>query len=84
MATTTTTNHSVAFGIGSGFIPTHDCDVPAAAPRNTLNMNSFLTMFLAQLQNQDPTNPMQSYELASQLAQFTTVQQLSQATSPFG
>ena len=38
-------------------------------------------MFLTQLQNQDPTNPMQSYELASQLAQFTTVEQLSQATT---
>jgi flagellar basal-body rod modification protein FlgD len=38
-------------------------------------------MFLAQLQNQDPTNPMQSYELAAQLAQFTTVQLLTQANT---
>ena len=43
-----------------------------------------MTLFLAQLQNQDPTNPMQSYELAAQLAQFTTVQELSQATTLLG
>jgi flagellar basal-body rod modification protein FlgD len=43
-----------------------------------------MTLFLTQLQNQDPTNPMQSYELASQLAQFTTVQQLQQATTQLG
>jgi flagellar basal-body rod modification protein FlgD len=43
-----------------------------------------MTLFLAQLQNQDPTNPMQSYELAAQLAQFTTVQELSQAATLLG
>jgi flagellar basal-body rod modification protein FlgD len=43
-----------------------------------------MTLFLAQLQNQDPTNPMQSYELAAQLAQFTTVQELSQASTLLG
>ncbi|MDR3570046.1 MAG: flagellar hook capping FlgD N-terminal domain-containing protein [Syntrophobacteraceae bacterium] len=48
---------------------------------NTLNQSDFLTLFTAQLQNQDPTNPMQSYELASQLAQFTTVEQLTQVSS---
>jgi flagellar basal-body rod modification protein FlgD len=43
-----------------------------------------MTLFLAQLQNQDPTNPMQSYELAAQLAQFTTVQELSQSSTLLG
>ncbi len=60
-------------GIGSGSSGT--------TPANTLNEQDFLTLFTAQLQNQDPTNPMQSYQLASQLAQFTTVEQLTQATS---
>lgn len=45
---------------------------------NPMNMNSFLTMFTTQLQYQDPTNPLQSYELAAQLAQFSTVSELSQ------
>jgi flagellar basal-body rod modification protein FlgD len=38
-------------------------------------------MFLTQLQCQDPTNPMQSYELAAQLAQFSTVAQLTTANT---
>jgi flagellar basal-body rod modification protein FlgD len=42
-----------------------------------LNMNSFLTMFATQLQYQDPTNPLQSHELAAQLAQFSTVEKLT-------
>lgn len=49
--------------------------------KNQLDMKAFLTMFITQLQYQDPTNPMQSYELASQLAQFSSVEQLNQANS---
>ncbi|MFS2224023.1 flagellar hook assembly protein FlgD [Pantoea sp. B65] len=35
--------------------------------------SSFLTLLVAQLQNQDPTNPMENSELTSQLAQINTV-----------
>ncbi len=79
---TTTTPTAVASmpGIGSQFIPTST----SSTSSNSMNEQSFLTLFLAQLQNQDPTSPMQSYELASQLAQFTTVEQLSQATTNLG
>lgn len=67
-------------GIASQFLqPTNTSSSSTSA--STLNENDFLTLFTTQLQNQDPTNPMQSYELASQLAQFTTVEQLTQATS---
>ncbi|MEJ5300798.1 MAG: flagellar hook assembly protein FlgD [Thermodesulforhabdaceae bacterium] len=44
-----------------------------------LDLNAFLTMFTTQLEHQDPLNPMQSYELAAQLAQFSTVEQLIRA-----
>lgn len=44
-----------------------------------LDMKAFLTMFTTQLEHQDPLNPMQSYELAAQLAQFSTVEQLIRA-----
>lgn len=44
-----------------------------------LDMEAFLTMFTTQLEHQDPLNPMQSYELAAQLAQFSTVEQLIRA-----
>jgi flagellar basal-body rod modification protein FlgD len=43
----------------------------------TLDKDAFMKMFLAQLQNQDPLNPMDSTQLAAQMAQFTSVEQLS-------
>jgi flagellar basal-body rod modification protein FlgD len=42
-----------------------------------LDMNAFLRMFTTQLKYQDPTNPLESYELAAQLAQFSTVEKLT-------
>ena len=48
---------------------------------NRIDMNGFLNLFLTQLENQDPTNPLESYELAAQLAQFSTVEQLSQVNA---
>ncbi len=86
MSTTATTSTSSAqspFGIGSG-LGTAPGVTSSNSSSNSLNANSFMTLFLAQLQNQDPTNPMQSYELAAQLAQFTTVQELSQNTTLLG
>lgn len=44
---------------------------------STLDQDAFLTLFTTQLQYQDPMNPMESYEMAAQLAQFSTVQELS-------
>jgi len=39
------------------------------------NFQSFLTLLTAQLQNQDPLNPMDSTQFTSQLVQFTGVEQ---------
>jgi len=50
----------------------------AAASKTDLDMNAFLVMFTTQLQHQDPTNPLKSHELAAQLAQFTSVQKLTE------
>ena len=83
MSTTSTTSTQSPFGIGSG-LSTAPGTTSSNSSTNSLNANSFMTLFLAQLQNQDPTNPMQSYELAAQLAQFTTVQEISQATTLLG
>jgi flagellar basal-body rod modification protein FlgD len=44
-------------------------------------MDDFLKLFCTQLQYQDPTNPMESYELAAQLAQFSSVEQLTEANT---
>lgn len=42
-----------------------------------LDRDAFLKLFLAQLKNQDPMNPMESHELAAQLAQFTSLEKLN-------
>lgn len=41
----------------------------------TLDYDSFLKLLLAQMQNQDPLNPMDSTEYVSQLASFSNVEQ---------
>lgn len=41
----------------------------------TLNYDSFLKLLVAQMKNQDPTDPMDAGEQMSQLASFSTVEQ---------
>ena len=48
-----------------------------AVGKNQLDKDSFLKLMLAQMKHQDPTNPMQSHEMAAQLAQFTSLEQLN-------
>lgn len=49
----------------------------ATAASNTTSaadmQNNFLTLLVAQLQNQDPTNPMDNSQMTSQMAQISTV-----------
>ena len=42
-----------------------------------LDKDAFMKLFLAQLKNQDPMNPLKSHEMAAQLAQFTSLEKLS-------
>ena len=42
-----------------------------------LNRDDFLQLLVAQLSNQDPTNPQNGHEFAAQLAQFSSVEQLT-------
>lgn len=42
-----------------------------------LGQDEFMTMLLAELKNQDPLNPMEGKDFAAQLAQFSSLQQLS-------
>jgi flagellar basal-body rod modification protein FlgD len=48
---------------------------------NDANMNEFLTLLTAQLKNQDPTNPTDPTQFVAQLAQFSTVEQLTQSNT---
>ncbi|BDH46299.1 basal-body rod modification protein FlgD [Salmonella enterica subsp. enterica serovar Choleraesuis] len=63
----------------------------SATGNNTLTGNSaadlqssFLTLLVAQLKNQDPTNPMQNNELTSQLAQISTVSGIEKLNTTLG
>lgn len=50
-------------------------------------MNNFMTLLVAQMQNQDPTNPMDNNQMTSQLAQFNTasgVEQLNDTLNSVG
>ena len=51
----------------------------APVKRNdTLGQTEFLSLLVAQLQNQDPLNPLDSADFSAQLAQFSSLEQLMQ------
>ncbi|AHI07015.1 basal-body rod modification protein flgD [Bdellovibrio bacteriovorus W] len=53
---------------------------PAKKPRTTgnaeLDKDAFFKLVLTQMKNQDPTNPMKSHEMAAQLANFSSLEQM--------
>jgi flagellar basal-body rod modification protein FlgD len=54
---------------------------PAASTSNStagLSQTDFLNLLVAQLQNQDPLNPVSSSDFLSQTAQFSTLQGINQ------
>jgi flagellar basal-body rod modification protein FlgD len=48
----------------------------STSTNSSLDKDAFMKMFLAQLQNQDPLNPMDATQVATQLAQFSMVEQM--------
>lgn len=51
---------------------------------DTSDSNMFLTLMLQQLQNQDPTEPTSNTEWLSQLAQYSSLEQMAQMNSGLG
>ena len=50
-------------------------------PTNTVDYNTFLQLLVAEMKNQDPTNPMDTAQYMSQFAQLSTVEQAMQTNS---
>lgn len=48
----------------------------AAAQTKSLGKDDFLTLLVAQLENQDPLQPMDNAEFVAQLTQFSSLEQL--------
>ena len=53
----------------------------ASAPGGAMGKDQFMKLLIAQMQNQDPMNPMQGDQMAAQLAQFSTLEQMQQMNS---
>lgn len=47
-----------------------------AVGSDKMDKDAFMKLMLAQMKNQDPTNPLKSHEMAAQLAQFSSLEQL--------
>jgi len=55
-------------------LPTQDATALTTVGKSTLDRNDFMTLFITQMQHQDPLEPMDSTDMASQLAQFSNME----------
>jgi flagellar basal-body rod modification protein FlgD len=56
----------------------------ATSQTPSLGQDDFMKMLIAQLQNQDPMNPMDSKDFTAELAQFSSLQQLTNLNTTMG
>lgn len=58
----------------SSTLPLQDTTALKTVGKSTLDRNDFMTLFITQMQHQDPLKPMDSTDMASQLAQFSNME----------
>jgi flagellar basal-body rod modification protein FlgD len=58
----------------SATLPTQTAEAVKTVGKKTLDRSDFMTLFITQMQHQDPLEPMKGTEMASQLAQFSTLE----------
>ena len=63
---------------------TNTANTTSSSTTKTLGKNDFLKMLVAQLQNQDPLNPLDGTDFAAQLAQFSSLEQLTTMNAQLG
>jgi len=52
-------------------------------PKTTLDQDDFIKLLLTQLQNQDPLSPMEDTDFIAQMAQFTSLQEMTSLNNSF-
>lgn len=76
---------SVAVGIKDSLDPTVLTSSSASSGNTSADLqNQFLNMLVAQLKNQDPTNPMDNSQLTTQLAQINTLSGIEKLNTTLG
>ena len=61
--------------------PTAATQAAAPGKNSAMGKDQFLKLFVAQLQHQDPMNPMQDSDFMGQMASFSTLEQVSNLAS---
>ena len=60
---------------------TNSTSSTTSTSNNTVDYNTFLQLLIAEMKNQDPTNPMDTSQYMSQFAQLSTVEQATLTNS---
>lgn len=70
--------------IDSSLLLSNYQEIQKRTPSSTLGKDDFLKLLMTQLQNQDPSKPMEDTDFIAQMAQFSSLEQMTNMTSTFG